>query len=194
MKLLLLFLTLFVTYSSFAQEERFQIEGRVLDTEGKPIQDAYVINFRTLYKYVSRENGVFNIWVLPGDSLVISHISYHRKVVKVFDLLLNPYIELKLDSINIKEVNISPDQKTENQIAQQNVADIKLQNFPVYTKIDDEPNPVKEMVTEHNKVLRSEAQSLTLVRFSPSAILGKLVEKRKKKKKSNQYNSTRKKK
>jgi hypothetical protein len=132
--------------------------------------------------------------VLPGDSLIISHVSFHRKVVKGYELLLNPYIKLKLDSINIKEVYISPNQKTENQIAQENVADIKIQNFPVYTKIDDDPDPVSEMATEHNKILRSEASSISIVRFSPTNIIGKLIEKGKKRKKSDQYKSTRKKK
>lgn len=189
-----LFLILFVSYSSFSQEERFQIEGRITNEQGNPIADAYVINYRTYDKYVSLENGVFNIWVLPGDSLIISHVSFHRKVVKVYELLLNPYIKLKLDSINIKEVYISPNQKTENQIAQENVADIKIQNFPVYTKIDDDPDPVSEMATEHNKILRSEASSISIVRFSPTNIIGKLIEKGKKRKKSDQYKSTRKKK
>jgi len=194
MRLPLLFLILIFSYLSSAQDERFQIQGRITNKMGNPVEDAYVINFRTLDKYVSRENGVFNIWVLPSDSLVISHISYHRKVVRVFDLLINPYIQLKLDSVQIEDVNISPNQKTENQIAQENVADIKAQNFPVYTKIDDEPDPVSEMATEHNKVLRSEASSISIIRFSPTDIIGKLIEKSKKRKKSNQYKSTRKKK
>lgn len=195
MKLLLLFLILIISYASLAQEEeRFQVEGRITNSKGKPVADAYVINFRNLDKYVSRPNGVFNIWALPGDSLVISHISYHRRIVTVHSLLLNPYVELKLDSVNIKEVNVSPNQKTENQIAQENIADIKVQDFPLFTKIDDEPDAVKEMVTEHNKLLRNEASSLALIRFSPGDLIGKIRKKRKVRKRSKEYESTRKKK
>ena len=199
MKLLLLFLILITSCFAYGQEkEKFQLEGRVIDTNGKPVADAHIFNFNTLSKYVSRPNGVFNIWVQASDSLIISHISYHRKVVTVYEILVNPYIELKLDSVNIKEVNISPNQKTESQIALENVADIKEQNFSTIPKIDDDPNPesqaVNQMVTEHNKVLRSEAQSLRIIQFSPGEILGKFRKKRKAREKSNQYESTRKKK
>jgi len=199
MKLLLLFLLLIISCSAFAQEkEKFQLEGRVIDANGKPIADAYIINYNDLNKYVSGANGVFNIWVQASDSLIVSHISYHRKVVTVYEILVNPYIELKLDSVNIKEVNISPNQKTESQIAKENVADIKEQNFSTIPKIDDDPNPetqgVNQMVTEHNKILRSEAQSLRLIQFSPGEILGKIRKKRQARKKSKEYDSSRKKK
>jgi hypothetical protein len=199
MKLLLLFLISIISCFAFAQEkEKFQLEARVIDTNGKPIEDAYIINFNDFNKYVSRPNGVFNIWVQASDSLIISHISYHRRVVTVYEILVNPYIELKLDSVNIQEVNISPNQKTESQIAKDNVADIKLQNFSTIPKIDDDPNPetaaVNQMVTEHNKVLRSEAQSLRIIQFSPGEIFGKIKKKRRARKKSKEYDSTRKKK
>ena len=64
---------------------------------------------------------------------------------------------------------------------------------PVLARLaGEEANPVKDIMTENNDLMRAEASSLSLVRFSPSENVGKLFTKLKKKDRSNDYNSTRK--
>lgn len=192
MKIIFTFFLLFIFFNLYAQEEEFQIEGQIIGLNGNPVSDAYLINYRNLDKNISNSNGIFSIKVLPSDSLIISHISYHRKVVSVFQLMMNPIVQLQVDSINILEINISPDQKTDYEKARENIESIKSMDIPGFTKIKPEADPVLEMMTEHNELMRSEASSISIYRFSPSEQIGKLFKKFKKKDKTQQFKSTRK--
>lgn len=191
MKLLLSLSLFFICFNLFSQNE-FRIEGRIVGHNGHPVSDAYLINYRDLAKDITNHNGIFSIQVLPSDSLVISHISYQRKVVTVFQLMINPIIQLEIDSLNITEINISPDQQTEYERARENIESIKLMNIPSFTKIKPEPDPVLEMATEHNRVMRTEASSISIYRFSPSEQIGKLFKVFKKKDKTQDFKSTKK--
>ena len=74
-----------------------------------------------------------------------------------------------------------------------NIASIKETKVLSYEKIkQDEQNPVNAIVTEHNELMRSEASSITLIRFSPGFLIGKFIDKRKRRKKSREFNSTKK--
>jgi len=192
MRIILVFCLFCIVHNAFSQENEFQLEGRIIGLFGKPVADAYLINFRNMDKNTTNSNGVFSISVLPSDSMIVSHISYHRKIVSVYQILLNPIVELEVDSINIAEINISPDQKTDYERARDNIEPIKSIEFPSFTKIKEEPNPVLEMATANNRVLRTEASSVSLVRFSPSEQLNKLFKKFKKKDKTKDFNSTKK--
>ena len=195
MKLLPFYILLIASLYSFSQqEEKFQIEGRIIGLNGKPVADAYLINFRDLDKNITNTNGVFSMWVFHGDSLLISHISYFRKVVTVYELLSNPIVQVQLDTVNIRDVVVSPNQKTEYEKAKENLSDVKEFYFPIFTKIDDEPNPVQEMATQHTRVMRTEAGSISLFRSSSGQQINKIIKKKKRRSKSNQYKSTRKKK
>lgn len=191
MKLVYTIALLFISYNLFSQEE-FIIEGKIIGHNGNPVSDAYLINYRDLDKNVTNTNGIFSLRVQPSDSLVISHISYHRKVISVYQLLINPTVQLLVDSINISEINISPDQQTDYERARENIESIKSMNIPSYSKIKPEPDPVLEMATEHNRVMRTEASSVSIYRFSPSEKLGKLFKKFKRKDKTQDYSSTKK--
>ncbi len=191
MKLVLTLLLFFICLNLFSQEE-FRIEGRVIGHNGNPVPDAYLINYRNLVKDVTNYNGIFSIQVLPSDSLVISHISYHRKVITVFQLMINPIVQLEVDSVNITEINISPDQQTDYERARENIESIKSMNIPSFTKIKPESDPVLEMATEHNRIMRTEASSVSIYRFSPSEQISKLFKMFKKKDKTQQFNSTKK--
>lgn len=158
------------------------LEGVVADSTAKPVPDAYIINFRTQEKSISRENGVFAVNVLPNDSLAIVHVSYNRKIVRVFDLIKNPVVTLASDNINIEQVNVSPRQKSDYQRAMNNISSISDLQLYSAQKIDMAPEPTMEMMIKNNTILRSEASSLRLFRFSPSVQIRKLVDKIKKKK------------
>ena len=158
------------------------MEGMIVDFNAQPIADAYIINLRSHEKSVSKQNGVFEMQVLPNDSLVISHISYFRKLIHVFTLMKNPVVILDGENLNIKQVDVAASKKTDYQRAMANIAsisDIKLYNDP---KIDIEPELTMQMMTENNRYHRSEATSLRILRFSPSEKIKQLIKKLKKKK------------
>ena len=192
MKLIPTILLLFAFYSSFSQQDLFQIEGRILGAQMKPVADAYIFNFRDLDKNITNSNGVFSIWVKAGDSLTISHVSYFRKTVTVHSLLVNPIVMLEVDTIAIRGVNVSPNQKTENEKAMENIESIKFdfrpQPFDGYT----ESERMSELIATENAVERAYSSSLSLVRFSPSEKIGNYFEKRKKRRKAKQFDSTKK--
>jgi hypothetical protein len=179
---LLLILLLATCFTSAQQIETFQIEGKVVDEGGLPVEDAYIFNFRKTDKYVSRANGVFKIWVQASDSLAISHISYLRKVVSVFNIMMSPIVTLVKDSIYLKDINVSPSQRTDREIAMKNIKSI---DFDFRTNPSDpytEGERMQEMLQTHNRVERSAASSVSLVKLSPSEIIGKMSKKRQKRK------------
>jgi len=178
---------------TFAQEQKFLIEGKIVDDNGNPVTDVYIVNLNNHDKDVSHPNGIFAIWVSPGDSLILSHISYFRKIVSVQTILVNPIITLESEHVDIPEVRVSPSQTTDIDRAKQNLQFLDEYKAPVKMRMQDEENePVTTLVTEYNSIMRSEASSVSLVKFSPSDNIGKLFTKLKKKDQYEQYNSTRK--
>ncbi|WP_167605336.1 hypothetical protein [Maribellus sediminis] len=175
LRILFLFMFLFSGLVSEAQHEAFLIEGRIVDQNGMAIPDVYVVNLRNHDKDISRDNGVFTIWVTPSDSLVLSHISYIRKVVRVQTILVNPMIEMYSEHINVPEIRVSPEQISDLDRANDNLKFINQYEVPAFTKISaDQQNPVSAVITENNRQMRVEAASVSIVRFSPSDVLGKV--------------------
>ena len=144
--------------SSFGQIKRFLIQGQIVDQNDNPISDVYIVNLDNHEKDISRENGVFSVWVSPGDSLVLSHISYFRKIVSVHSLLVNPKVELISEHIDIQEVIVSPEQISDIDKAEKNLAFINDYRTPVRIRMkEEEGNPVNVIMTENNDLMRSEA-------------------------------------
>lgn len=191
MKILLLFVCLFTILIVSAQENEFILEGQVVDSKQNPVADAYIFNIRNSVKDVSKNNGVFSVWVLPGDSIIISHISYLRKVVTVYQLLKNPVVKLDLDTVNIKPVNVSASQRTDYEKAMKNIQGMGMDFRPLPDDAYTESERMKDLLNTENRVQKSAASALTY-QISPSEIFGKLAEKRKKKKEAKQFSSTRK--
>lgn len=192
MRTILLSALLLFTLTSIGQVKRFTIQGQVLDPKGEPISDVYIVNLVSKEKDISLNNGVFTIQVLPSDSIVLSHISYFRKIVRIHDILLDPVITLYSENVDIPEVRVTPDQKSELDHANENMMFLGDYKPPVKSRLTEEnPTPTQTIVTEHNDQMRVEASSISLVRFSPSENIGKLFTKLKKKDHSKQYSSTR---
>ncbi len=162
------------------QQEEFLLEGQVTDSTKTPLADAYIINTRTQQMAVSKSNGIFAIRVLPADSLVLIHLAYIRKTVKVFALLKNPVVELTSDNINIAQVDVSPGAQSDYERARRNVAGLAEIKPVSYSKIDPNPQPVMQMMTENNRIMKTQASSVSVLRFSPSEQIGKLLKKWKK--------------
>jgi hypothetical protein len=179
---------LFVT----AQETEFSLQGRTTDNAQNPVADAYIVNIRNSQKSISTSNGIFELRVIPSDTLIVSHISFLRKVITVYELLVNPTIVLETDTVNIKTINVGGNRETDYDAAMKNISSIKLDPRALS---DDEFSAVertKELMKTENRVLRTEASSVSLYSFSPSEVLGKWAEKRKKRKEAYQYDSTKK--
>jgi len=190
MKPLLLFICVFVVLISAAQDKEFNLQGQVVDSKQNPIPDAYIVNLRNSVKDVSRSNGVFEVGVLPGDSIVISHISFLRKVVTVHQLMINPIVQLDLDTINIRPVNISASQKSDYEKALKNMESIQFDFRPQPEDNYTETEKMQVLMNTEDRVQRTASSSLSLVRFSPSEEIGKMFSKRKKKKEAKQFSST----
>lgn len=186
----ILFSILFL--SSFGQIKRFLIQGQIVDQNDNPISDVYVVNLDNHDKDISLKNGVFSIWVSPSDSLVLSHISYFRKIVSIHALLVNPKIELISENVDIPEVVVSPEQTIKVDEAKENLAFMKEYSPPIkFRMAEEESDPVTAIMTENNDLMRSEAASISIARFSPSENIGKLFTLWKKNQ-SDDYFSTRK--
>ncbi|KJF45007.1 hypothetical protein [Draconibacterium sediminis] len=169
----ILFSILFLT--SFGQIKRFLIQGQIVDQNDNPISDVYIVNLDNHDKDISQKNGVFSVWVSPGDSLVLSHISYFRKIVSVHTLLVNPKVEMVSENVDIPEIVVSPQQVSELDKAEQNLAFMQEYNPPIkFRMAEEESDPVSVIMTENNRLMRSEASSISLFRFSPSENVGKL--------------------
>jgi len=175
LRILFLFMFLFSGLISQAQHEAFLVEGRIVDQNGMAIPDVYVVNLRNHDKDISRDNGVFTIWVNPSDSLVLSHISYIRKVVRVQTILINPMIEMYSELINVPEIRVSPQQISDLDRAGYNMRFMDDYKVAEYTKIKaEQQDPIISIATANNNLMRVEAASVSIVRFSPSDALGKI--------------------
>lgn len=193
MRPLLIFALVVLTLSSFGQVQRFTIQGKVVDPKGEPISDVYIVNLNSKDKDISLSDGIFTIQVLPSDSIILSHISYFRKLVHIHDILLDPIITLYSENVDIPEVRVTPEQKSDLDRANENMKFIGEYTPPVKARLSgEEADPVSTIMTEHNDQMRVEASSLNLVRFSPSENIGKLFTRLKKKDISNDYSSTKK--
>ncbi len=175
---ILLFLV-FCCIFGFAQEERFQIQGRILDANEDPIGDVYIVNPRNNEKDISQTNGVFTVTVLPGDSLILSHISYLRKSVTVQAILMNPIIFMESENVDIKEITVSPDQMNDYDRAMNNLTFLNEYKASGFSKIKEESSPTNSIMTGNNRLMKNEASSVSLLRFSPSENLSKALKKQK---------------
>lgn len=177
---------------SFAQQEELHIQGRIVDKHGHAVPDAYIINTRNYDKNTSRYNGVFDADILSTDTLIISHVSFFRKTVTAYQLMKNPEIKLDMDTINIMQVDVLSNQMTDAERAEKNINSINFDPRPqpdrdAYT----ESERMNDLLSTENRVMRSEASALTY-QFSPSAVIGNIINKIEKRKRSNEYSSTRK--
>ena len=92
-----------LTMLTIAAQE-FTLQGKIIDNAQNPVSDAYIFNIRNAAKCFSTGNGLFELHVQPSDTLIISHISFLRKMVTVYELLKNPVVMLETDTLNIKQI------------------------------------------------------------------------------------------
>lgn len=178
MKQVLLVILILISFCSVAQQERITIQGKIVDQNGEPVSDVYIINMVTNEKDISLKNGIFTINISPTDSLVLSHISYFRKMLKANSLLLDPLVTLESENVNIQEVTVSPEQKSDLDFANENIQQIEWDPRPQPGDDYSASEKANRLMTENNRVMRTEASSVSLLRFSIGDILGKWKKKR----------------
>lgn len=182
MKALTILLTLTCCINTYAQDSStFIIEGKTVNNEGLPIADVYIINPRTLEKDITRSNGIFKLSVSAQDSLIFSHISYFRISVQVYSLLQSPIVTMESEDVQIPEVVVSPEQKTDLKRAQQNLEFLNTYKPLKYNKMKPESDPTTTIMTEHNRLMRTEAGSISFLPILgvPLKLIDKALQKRK---------------
>ncbi|MDO8951999.1 MAG: hypothetical protein Q7U86_05195 [Draconibacterium sp.] len=190
MKQFLLLILVFAFTGSFAQQEEFHLQGQVVDANKNPVGDALIFNERSTRRYVSGNNGIFDVWVLPGDSVIITHISFIRKAVTVHQLMINPIVQLELDTINIRPVNVSASQRSDYEKAMKNIERIEFDFRPNSNDVSTETERMQSLMQQEDQVQRVAASSVRLAGFSPSEEINKILAKHRKKKEAKQFSST----
>jgi hypothetical protein len=163
----LLFLVIFIASTGYSQNKVFQMTGKVLGLDSKPVADANIINYKNTTSAVSISTGDFNMWVEHGDSLVVTHLAFNNKVIHADSLLTDPIVYLSPLTRNILEVDVSPSYKTDYELARENLNSMsELRSIRVY-KIIPEPNPVMQMAIENSRVMRTNASKINLINVTP---------------------------
>ncbi|MCL3779081.1 hypothetical protein EMN47_01660 [Prolixibacteraceae bacterium JC049] len=62
-----------------------KFKAKLVNEFGNPVSDAYIINYRNYHGVTSKSDGSFGIYTQENDSMVISHISYERKIIHAKD-------------------------------------------------------------------------------------------------------------
>lgn len=111
MKRLLLALLFSIPRILAAQTDKDSLiifSGYIFDMDSIPVENAYLINYRTLRITATDSTGYFCTVLNRGDSLMISHISLERKMVFANDLpgVKNKYyLEMNCHQISAISVN-----------------------------------------------------------------------------------------
>jgi hypothetical protein len=177
-----------VFISGVAQEKDFLLNGRILNPDSIPVENAYIINFRDQSVYLSRADGRFTLMVKDGDSLMVSHLSFQRKKIFADRVMLNPEIILEYDTIMIKQVDVGTDPEKLSKIVDKNMNPVRNMEIIIYRRINPGASLVNQTMIENNRILRSEASSVSMVRFSPSYLISRLVKNSNKKQKEKGFN------
>jgi len=192
MKTLFTSIFLLISVVLFAQEKPFIVEGQVVDPLMQPVPDVYVVNLNSHERDITNANGVFSLLATPGDSLIFSHISFFRQVVKISTLLLNPVVMLESEHVDIPEIRISANELSDVQRAEMNMTFLQTYKPQKLERMFVQNDPVYDIAVENNRELRTEASSIHLISFSPSETLHLLYSKFKRKDPLTDYSSTRK--
>ena len=100
----------------------------------------------------------------------------------------------RLDTINILEIDVYNEPKGDLENAMNNIDAIEFSFKPLPTDDYTESERSQILMNSENRVHRSAASSVSILSFSPSEQIGKIIKRIKRRKKSNKYSSTRKKK
>jgi hypothetical protein len=134
MKTQLYFFLLFLLIVMGAHGQEKFFSGYVLDCDSMPIENAVLINYRSLRAFTTKEDGSFKVPFQTGDSIKINHISYAQKVIHPNeDPRSSNTFYLEFDPFEIRTVAVTHN-PIELQYFERNMArifeELKLQRGP----------------------------------------------------------------
>jgi TonB-linked SusC/RagA family outer membrane protein len=91
-KFIFLFISAF-TFFQVVHAQKIEVNGRVLDSIGNPMQNVSVREADSRNGTVTDANGVFKISVAPGKKLIVSSVGYETR-----EVVAEPNLEIKLGS------------------------------------------------------------------------------------------------
>ncbi|WP_298777926.1 hypothetical protein [uncultured Polaribacter sp.] len=141
-KILFIFLT-FIFFSSFSQERKKLIIGKVSDSLSI-IKNANIINLKTKQGTFSNDDGLFRIFVSKGDTLNVSSVQHISKQIIIskkiieqktitISLKSNTYV---LDEFELKRHNLRGSLSIDTKFVPTNKKDSLLRNVMDFSKID----------------------------------------------------------
>lgn len=148
----------------------------MVDSNFLPVADAIIVNQRSLQKTLSRKNGIFDATVLPRDTLIITHISFYRTFISVSNILINPEIVLASDTVQLRQIDVVSGMMSDSARAAKNIANFVFDPRPNGYDIYTESERMKNLLQKENRIERVMASSLTY-QFSPSEVIGRIIEK-----------------
>ena len=142
-KLLIIFLILIYTTSSFSQEKRKLISGKISDSLAT-IQNANIINLKTKQGTFSNKEGLFRIFVSEGDTLSFSSVQHITKKIKITKSILekNKLIVLlksntyTLDEFDLKRHNLQGRLGIDAKDVPRGTKDSLLRNVMDFSNVD----------------------------------------------------------
>lgn len=115
LKRLLTIILCFTLLSSFAQTneaERLKVVGEIKAPDLKPVSYAHILVKSRNEGWVGDNYGKFRVEVYPGDTLIISAVSFHHAVILIpDDISAENYsinVIMKDDTVNLKELVVRP--------------------------------------------------------------------------------------
>ncbi|MDR1860468.1 MAG: hypothetical protein LBR06_06070 [Bacteroidales bacterium] len=109
-RILLIFCLLAPTVTAFSQNDNdLFVQGYIFSEDSIPIENVYLINYRSERTFATNVNGFFRFSVHSDDSIMINHISLKPKVIYAKDMLEGaikvyvPYRTYTLRAISTQE-------------------------------------------------------------------------------------------
>jgi hypothetical protein len=113
-------ISIILSFSQSAQPSRIRLTGEIKDEKQKAVSYAHIIEESRNEGWVSDYYGNFRAEVLPGDTLIISAVSFHHATILVpVDLKENECrieVVMKQDTVQLRELVIYPWPSTFSQL------------------------------------------------------------------------------
>lgn len=143
MQKIILFLILGFYCSSFSQEKRVLIQGKITDSLSV-VTNANIVNLNSNQGTFSSDSGFFTLFVKVGDSLQISSIQHHSKLVFIKGIdIQNKRLQISLklatvalDEFDLKRHNLSGRLGIDTKVVPTNRKDSLLRNVMNFSKIN----------------------------------------------------------
>lgn len=102
----ILFISTFINGLSQNNNKIFRLSGIIYDEEFNPLISAHVINLSSKQIDITDSDGVFQIKIKSGDSILIKNISYRDTIIRIGNPVMIYTIKLKKEIYPINELRV----------------------------------------------------------------------------------------